>query len=300
MFYTYNYFRQYNNNNEIENHKEFYKKFSNEREFGCGSEKGGYNHYDHLVASRFEETFGHITNITLRKLPKKILDIGCGAGVNLPLSRLFPDIHYTGVDYAEKTIAYAQSEYPNIEFHVADAFNLNLKNKFDMIIISSVLILYKSEKDRVSLLQSAKQSLNDDGIIVAVIWNDSFLTKYSIRLSRIIGKILGKKLPMDYMGIHLTEGEAKKMFKKAGLQVLERFHVGVLEGVVESIKYLNLSKYNRVFGSSEKNTHYEKPQNILKDIKDDTGSNFLSWLFLKVSHYFPNAFSMRSIYVLKK
>ena len=37
MFIEYNYFRQHNNGEEINDHKEFYKKFSNEREFGGGT-----------------------------------------------------------------------------------------------------------------------------------------------------------------------------------------------------------------------------------------------------------------------
>lgn len=76
MFYSYNYFRQYNNNEEIKDHKTFYKKFSNEREFG-----GEFTHLDHLVKTRFANMINPMFNIVLRNHPEKVLDIGCGDGV---------------------------------------------------------------------------------------------------------------------------------------------------------------------------------------------------------------------------
>ena len=201
MFYTYNYFRQHNEDKEIVNHKEFYKKFSNEREFG-----GGFSHFDHLIKNRFMDIYGHMINIFLRKMPKDVLDIGCGAGINLPLSKYFDFVNYVGIDYAEKTLEHSRSIYPNIHFEVQDAFNLNPKKKFDLSIISSVLILYKEENERLKLLENAKNILKDDGLVVAIVWKDSWLLKYSIKLSRIIAKIRKIKLPEDYGYSFYTKG----------------------------------------------------------------------------------------------
>ena len=78
MFFENNYFRQYNDEKEITDYKSFYKKFSNEREFG-----GDYSHWDHIVLNRFLHTFGYMFDAVLRKMPKNILDIGCGNGQNL-------------------------------------------------------------------------------------------------------------------------------------------------------------------------------------------------------------------------
>ena len=36
MCYVYTYFRQHNDNKEIESYKDFYRDFSNKREFGGG------------------------------------------------------------------------------------------------------------------------------------------------------------------------------------------------------------------------------------------------------------------------
>lgn len=295
MFYTYNYFRQHNEDKEIVNHKEFYKKFSNEREFG-----GGFSHFDHLIKNRFMDIYGHMINIFLRKMPKDVLDIGCGAGINLPLSKYFDFVNYIGIDYAEKTLEHSRSIYPNIHFEVQDAFNLNLKKKFDLSIISSVLILYKEEKDRLKLLENAKNILKDDGLVVAIVWKDSWLLKYSIKLSRIIAKIRKIKLPEDFMGIHFTQKEATIMFEKANFKIEETIHTSHFYGALESVRYLNMKKYKRNFGIGEKEIGNEKKQNILKDLKKESDSNFLMTFYYFIAKYFPSSLSMFSIYVLSK
>ena len=283
MFYTYNYFRQHNEDKEIVNHKEFYKKFSNEREFG-----GGFSHFDHLIKNRFMDIYGHMINIFLRKMPKDVLDIGCGAGINLPLSKYFDFVNYVGIDYAEKTLEHSRSIYPNIHFEVQDAFNLNLKKKFDLSIISSVLILYKEEKDRLKLLENAKNILKDDGLVVAIVWKDSWLLKYSIKLSRIIAKIRKIKLPEDFMGIHFTQKEATIMFEKANFKIEETIHTSHFYGALESVRYLNMKKYKRNFGIGEKEIGNEKKQNILEDLKKESGSNFLITFYYFMANYFPS------------
>jgi ubiquinone/menaquinone biosynthesis C-methylase UbiE len=78
-----------------------------------------------------------VSNAILRRQPKKILDIGCGAGVNLPLANQYRDIKYYGVDYAEKALEHSRSIYKEVDFRVMDAFDLKFEdNYFHMIIIS--------------------------------------------------------------------------------------------------------------------------------------------------------------------
>ena len=295
MFYTYNYFRQHNDEKEIENYKEFYKKFSNEREFG-----GGFSHYDHLIKNRFMDIYGHMINIFLRKMPKDVLDIGCGAGINLPLSKWFDFVNYTGIDYAEKTLEHSRSVYPKVNFEVQDAFNLKFEDKFDLAIISGVLILYKEESDRLKLLENAKNILKDDGLLIAIVWKDSWLLKYSIKLSRLLAKIYKVKLPEDFMGIHFSQKEAINMFEKANFKVEEKIHTSHLYGSLESMRYLNMKKYKRNFGIGEKEIGDEKKQNILEDLKKESGSNFLITFYYLIAKYFPSSLSMFSIYVLSK
>lgn len=296
MFISYNYFRQWNNNKKIENHKDFYKKFSNEREFG-----GTHTHMDHLVQNRFSNTLQHIYNAILRSHPKKILDIGCGDGVNLPLANIFPEIEYEGIDYAEQTIEAAKRNYPNIHFKVGDAFDLPYKDdSFDMAIISSVLILYKDETDRVKLLKEANRILKDNGILIINVWNDTFMIRNSIRLSRFLGKLNHDCLPQDFMGCHFSFNDVYNMVSKTGrYKIVERIQTAQLMGVLECARYINRSKYHRKFGKEQLETK-KLPQNVKTDLLIQAGGNnkITSFLYglMKIN---PNWFSWANIYILR-
>ncbi len=296
MFRVYNYFRQYNSNKDILDYKSFYRYFSNDREFG-----GGFLHIDHLVKNRFMNVFGHIVNTVLRKQPKNILDMGCGAGVNLPLSNLFPNINYHGIDYAEKTIKTASKIYPHVTFRVMDAFNLNFEdNAFDMVILSSVLILYEKEEDRIKLLKQAFRVLKPNGLLVCVIWKDSFILKSAIRISRFLAKINSINVPIDFHGLLFSPADAKSMFSKTDFHLEEHMHTASLYGVLESVRYLTLKKYRRTFGNAESEGQSEHPQKISEDMIRMSGAPFVTKVFLLIEKFFPNLFSMFSIYILRK
>lgn len=65
-----------------------------------------------------------------------VLEIGCGAG---HLLELLPNRDVVGIDLSEKQISAARLRAPHGEFHVMAAENLNLKRKFDAVIISETL-----------------------------------------------------------------------------------------------------------------------------------------------------------------
>ncbi len=296
MFFRYNYFKQHNDNQKIQDYKEFYKKFSNTREFG-----GSYTHMDHLIASRFHDVFGNIINIVLKKNPKNIVDVGCGSGLNLPLSNMFPNIKYTGVDYAEKTIENSKKIFPNVDFHVMDAFNLKFDNStFDLAIISEVLILYKEKSDRVKILNELERILKPNGIAIIIVTKDSVLLKMSINISKIIARFKKIPLPTDFMCVNFTESDMKKNINETNFELVEIIHTASKYGVLESVEYLNMRKYTRNFDTNEKQIGYEKNQNILKDLKNQSHSNFLMTFFYKIAKVFPSLFQFYSIYVVKK
>ncbi len=296
MFISKTYYRQYNNDHEIENHKEFYKHFSNTREFG-----GAFTHFDHLVKNRFMNIFQHTYNAVLRKQPNRIIDIGCGAGVNLPLGRLFPQVEFHGIDYAEKAIQASSAIYPEIKFHIMDAFNLNFEGgHFDLAILSSVVILYKSEQDRIKLLTEAARVLNEKGVLICILWNDASFLRWSIRLSRLFAKLRGVATPEDFLAIHLSEREARRMFALSPFELEEVQHTGSLYGLLEMVRYLNLGKYRRTFGAAEREGLAELPQNIKADLVQASGGSQLTRFLFRLHRWFPRQFAMYSFYVLRK
>ncbi len=297
MFLAYNDYKRLNNGSEISDFRHFYKTISNKIEFA-----GAFSNYDYLVKFRFMNLLQYVYNAVLRKHPSKILDIGCGNGTNLPIARIFPSIEYHGLDYAEKTIESARKEYPDIVFHLEDAFNTSFENNtFDMIILSNVLILFKDETDQIALLREAHRILKDDGVFLLIVWKESFFLKRSIQFSRVISKLLKQKQLEDFMGVYFSKKDIKSLAHKTHLRIVESFHPSSLYGVLESVRYLNLSKYNRVYGKSESEASIVHNQDVLEDLKRQAGSlKSLTTIYYYLSLIFPDMFSHFSIYIMEK
>lgn len=77
-----------------------------------------------------------INNYIGKKKLGGVLDAGCGSGV---LSGLFPRKQYYGIDIDKDSITYAQKKHPGYKFLISDLTNLNIKQKFDLVLIVGVL-----------------------------------------------------------------------------------------------------------------------------------------------------------------
>ncbi len=90
---------------------------------------------------------GH--NITLKGIrsllpsatqPLHILEIGCGGGDNLAFLakklKKYRNITFTGIDIKESCIAFAQEQYPQINFVCSDYQEVTFSNKADIIFSS--------------------------------------------------------------------------------------------------------------------------------------------------------------------
>lgn len=295
MFYSYNFFKETcEKYNEFSSFKEFYKSFSNEKEFG-----GDLSAHDHLVKRRFINNFNVVLNSFLRHSPSSVLDVGCGSGDNLMLSNMF-SVEYHGLDYAEKTVEAARKSYPNVIFHVGDAFEMDFSDgQFDMVILSSVLILYSSKKDQIALLRECLRVLNSNGILILINWHDAFFVKYSIFFSRVLGKILGESIPMDFNGVHFSKKDIKNLASELNLSINEFVLTSSIQGVLESAKYLNFSKYRRSYSGGNKKIEY--PQSILEDLVSEVGRfKFLTKFLYRIQQIFPSLFSFYSVAIIKK
>ena len=296
MYAGYHYFRQHNSGKEIKDFKSFYRKFSNEREFG-----GSFSHIDYLLVSRFSGRFEYMFNVILKERPINILDVGCGNGVNLPLSRVFTNIKYTGVDYAEKTLEVAQKNYPDVDFQLQDIFNMDFEDEsFDLAICSDILPIYNDEEDRIKLINSIKRVLSKNGILVLHVTKETFILKLSIEISRLIAKTKSISLPNDFGGVSYKKNDIKKLIKRSGLIIEEIIDTGINLGIVESVLHLNMKKYKRKFGFSEKLERLNFSQNIIEDMKLTTGSPRLTSLFYWLSKILPRELSMINMYIIRK
>jgi len=65
-----------------------------------------------------------------------VLEIGCGTG---ELLAAMGGRRKVGVDFSENMIAEASKQYPQVEFHVMDAQDLQLNETFDVIVVSNLI-----------------------------------------------------------------------------------------------------------------------------------------------------------------
>jgi trans-aconitate methyltransferase len=92
----------------------------------------------------------------------KILDLGCGASVNLPLD---PDkfVNYHGVDISTRAIKTGRSiERPNTSFEVADLLTYDTQERYDAILLREILYYFPADTV-LKLLQRLAGLLQQDG-----------------------------------------------------------------------------------------------------------------------------------------
>jgi SAM-dependent methyltransferase len=65
-----------------------------------------------------------------------VLEIGCGTGETI---HDLKGKRKVGIDYSEKMIEIAKTQFPDVEFHTMAAENIQLEEKFDLIILSNLV-----------------------------------------------------------------------------------------------------------------------------------------------------------------
>lgn len=133
--------------------------------------------------------------------PRKILDVGCASGWFISqVAKTFPKAKCFGIDVYDKAISYAQTQYPDIEFKVADAHKIPYENEtFDTVICTEVL---EHVDDPEAVLSEIKRVLKKDGWAVieldsgsllfsiawylwrkfnGKVWNDSHIHSFNVK-----------------------------------------------------------------------------------------------------------------------
>ncbi len=188
------------------------------------------------VWPEFEYFKGYIAN------GQDILDLGCGNGRLLELLK-DNKINYLGVDYSQKLISSAQSNWPDAKFLVADILNLPpLKKKFDLVICVAVLHHIPSKKFRKQILKDIRSLLKPGGKLLMINWNlwqtryMKYIIKYTLlKMTDPLNEVNGvKHMSLDLGDVfipwqkkHLryvhafTEMEIESLVKKSGFEIIK-------------------------------------------------------------------------------
>lgn len=133
---------------------------------------------DHRSRDLFEKPYLDKATSYL-KPGAKILDVGCGMGEPIAQYLISRGFQVTGIDGSQKQIELAKKKCPKGTFFVADMRALNLKEKFDCVIVWHSLFHLSSE-DQQSMFQIFEDHLNPQGMLlftsnsdVGEIWSDN-------------------------------------------------------------------------------------------------------------------------------
>ncbi len=114
-----------------------------------------------------------------------VLEVGCGTGDTIAGLKAKRKV---GIDYSPKMIEEAKKNYPNIDFFVMDAENINLEEKFDVIVFSNVIGYFDNVLD---VFESIKKNCTPKTRIFIASYN--FLWEPILKFGEFIG--IKKKSP---------------------------------------------------------------------------------------------------------
>lgn len=99
-------------------------------------------------------------------IESRVLDLGCGLGVMMPIYQQLGVARAVGVDVSEAMVKLARERWaddPRFEFIAADAAELDLDERFDSIVIYNA---YPHFMDRPALVRTCHRLLADGGRFV--------------------------------------------------------------------------------------------------------------------------------------
>ena len=125
---------------------------------------------------------------------QNILEIGCGTGDSLAALK---GKRKVGVDFSPSMIEQAVKNYPDLEFHVMDAEQMTLEEKFDVIIFNNVVGYLDNVQD---VFESIRKNCHADTKIMVSYYN----TTWEPLLSA--GEKIGLKKPAPHQNwLNLTD-----------------------------------------------------------------------------------------------
>ena len=160
----------------------------------------------------------------------KVLELGCGAGANIPFI-LSLGLQYYGIDGSKTAVSNLKKKYKNLanKLYVADfseQIPINLPEKFD-IIFDKASITHNNSNEIIKTINNIKTRMSKNAYFVGVMWfaSDHSAFKEGIEID---DKYTKTNLPRDTefyrIGkVHFsTENYIKNLFKDFKIVILEK------------------------------------------------------------------------------
>ncbi len=193
---------------------------------------------------RINNTLYLIDNISKSSTINRILDIGCGEGyITSEVAKSFSNAKVYGVDYSLSAIEKASLRFENINFAVANAYNLPFQESyFDVVVCNN---LWEHVPDPINLAKNISKILRPGGALI-------ISTPSRYRIENMVRIILGKQV-MFMSNQHVTEysiGQVKEQLCYAGYLVIQTYSEVISQptkGIKSFILYKLATPFMRTF-----------------------------------------------------
>jgi SAM-dependent methyltransferase len=192
-----------------------------------------YSEGKQMVQWPWSDLISYVMKYTDIKEDLKILELGCGAGANIPFF-LSLGADYYGIEQSQTAVDYILSKYPNINIKVGDfCKNIDYDIEFDLIVDRAALT-HNTTKDIKKCLELVHNKLKPDGIFIGIDWfsvnhsdfmSDSFYyaddeyTRYDFKQGQF--KDVGKTHFFD-------EEHLKELFEKFNIEILQEKIINII------------------------------------------------------------------------
>jgi 2-polyprenyl-3-methyl-5-hydroxy-6-metoxy-1,4-benzoquinol methylase len=141
----------------------------------------------------------------------RVLDAGCGDGVNLAELSRIPDCELSAIDYNVVRVERARAQYPNVRVRQADLTEYEAEQPFDVILCSQVI---EHIPNVAAALARLRDALAPGGMLVVGTPNEGCLT------ARLRNHVFQRSIARTTDHVHFfTEPDLRKRFERAGLVV---------------------------------------------------------------------------------